>query len=356
MSVIKLTITVNKLANVLQSFNQIKVYRSVNGINGTYNELTKPAPTLPARIQLQQGQASYEFDDGTGASAYYYKTSFYNSTTSSESDLSDARLGDQASTANIMTVSELKNIYLFGVDLTDDDGNEYPDIVYEWSINYGIDWLQHELDIRIRPEQITERYDYYCRDYLEWVFIRLRNAPIIDDLVGVDLAQRQDDLTRVKIMWPSNTVVLEFDQQWISIRADMGQLNIVPTAGTMSQFLFSAGGSFLPLIAGGNDFIPNLFEVTYTAGFAEGAVPMALREMIGKKASFGPLNLAGDLLGGAGIASQSIGIDGLSQSFNTTSSATNAGYGARLRQYEREIKQAMPALKKFYKGVRITAV
>jgi len=115
----------------------------------------------------------------------------------------------------------------------------------------------------------------------------------------------------------------------------------------------TSGGSFLPLLAQGRPFVPNMIHVEYTAGFAAGKVPMTIRELIGKKASFGPLNIAGDLLCGAGIASQSIGIDGLSQSFNTTSSATNAGYGARLLQYGKEIKEQLETLKRYYRGIRL---
>jgi hypothetical protein len=118
----------------------------------------------------------------------------------------------------------------------------------------------------------------------------------------------------------------------------------------------TAGGQFLPLLARDRDFIPDMIRVQYVAGFEYGTLPMAIRELIGKKAAFGPLNVAGDLLGGAGIASQSIGIDALSQSFNTTSSATNAGYGARLVQYQREIKEQLPVLKRYWKGIRMVAV
>jgi len=102
-----------------------------------------------------------------------------------------------------------------------------------------------------------------------------------------------------------------------------------------------------------NRFVPDVFRVDYTAGFEAGKVPADIIDLIGKKASFGPLNIAGDLLGGAGIASQSVSVDGLSQSFNTTSSATNAGYGARLVQYSKEIKELLPMLEKYYKGIRM---
>jgi len=118
----------------------------------------------------------------------------------------------------------------------------------------------------------------------------------------------------------------------------------------------TGSGSFLPLLAAGNDFVPNILSVDYTAGFPEGEVPMDIRDAIGKYATFGPLNVAGDLIGGAGIASKSISIDGLSQNINTNSSATSAGYGARLIQYQKELKDVIPTLRRYYKGLRLTAL
>lgn len=340
MSVIKLKIQVANLSNVLQSFDRIKVYRSTTGISGTYTELTAAA----TRIPLQQGVALYLFDDLTGDPDYWYTTSYFHTSTLLESDPSSPRRGEDFAQNNlIISVQELKDVYLFGLDLTDDAGNPYPDIMFEWSINFAIDWIEKQLDIKVRPTVITdERYDYYRADYVNWVTLQLRNSPILS-------------VESVKVIWPSGQEIIEFNVEWVKSRLDAGQINIIPAAGTLSQVVFTAGGSFLPLLASGRDWIPDLFSIDYTAGFAEGELDMVLRELIGKKASYGPLNVAGDLLGGAGIASQSIGIDGLSQSFSTTSSATNAGYGARLLQYTNEIKEQLPTLKRYHKGIRLLA-
>jgi len=339
-TVIKLKIAVDELDNVLKSFNRIKVYRSTTGINGTYTELT----TVATRIVLTSGVELYEFDDTAGEITYYYKTSYYDADSGLESNLSDPRLGDDPSLGNILTISELKQVFLFGLDLTDDAGNPFPDAMFEWGIRSAIAWLERRLDILIRPTVFTdERYDYYRGDYLTWTIINLRESPVIS-------------VEAVKVMWPSNTAVIEFPADWIQLRPDAGQVNIVPSSGTLSQVLLTAGGSFLSLVASGRDFVPNILSVDFTAGFAEGQVPQDIRDAIGKLAAFAPLNVAGDLIVGAGIASTSIGIDGLSQSINTTSSATNAGYGARLTQYEKELKMVMPVLEKYYKGLRLTAL
>tara|TARA_R110000824_G_scaffold355998_1_gene543213 strand:- start:291 stop:521 length:231 start_codon:yes stop_codon:yes gene_type:complete len=74
-------------------------------------------------------------------------------------------------------------------------------------------------------------------------------------------------------------------------------------------------------------------------------------------ASIGVFDIAGDLVAGAGIASLSISVPGLSQSIGTTSSATNSGYGARIKSYQEQIKKALPNLRRFYgKGTRMTVV
>lgn len=338
-TVIKLQIQVSKLDNVLTKFNQMKVYRSITGISGTYTELT----TAATRIPLEQGKTTYEYDDTAGEITYWYKTSYYHSGTGLESSQSEPRLGDDPATATIMSVSDLKQIYLFGLDLTNDAGEDFPDILFEWGIRWAIDWAQHLLDIKIKPTALEERYDYYRVDYQNWATIDLREAPVIS-------------VEEYAVTWPSNTDVIVFPEEWIHLRPDSGQVNILPTSGTLSQVLLTAGGSFMPLVASGMDFVPGVIRIKYTAGFAEGEVPMAIRDMIGKMASFAPLNIAGDLIVGAGIASKSLSIDGLSQSINTTSSATNAGYGARLVQYSKELKEVVPTLKRYYKGIRMTAL
>jgi len=78
--------------------------------------------------------------------------------------------------------------------------------------------------------------------------------------------------------------------------------------------------------------------------------------VIGKLAAINIFHQLGDIILGAGIASQSLGIDGLSQSISTTSSATNAGYGARITGYLADLKQARVDLKNKYDGNALTVL
>ena len=99
--------------------------------------------------------------------------------------------------------------------------------------------------------------------------------------------------------------------------------------------------------------IPDYWNYQYITGFDLDNLPWDLIGIIGKLATFGPLNIAGDLiLGTAGVASQSLSIDGLSQSISTTASATSAGYNARLINYGKEITETVKRIEGIYKGLQ----
>jgi hypothetical protein len=160
-------------------------------------------------------------------------------------------------------------------------------------------------------------------------------------------------VNRVKIQFPLTEDLLEFDPTWYRIESASAQLNLFPTQGTFSSILLSQGGSFIPLVYSGIEYVPHVLHVDYDAGFKKGEVPHNILELIGMKAALGPLNIAGDLIAGAGIAQKTISLDGLSQSIGTTSSATNAGYGARILQYEKQIKAGMDKLRNHYLGLQM---
>lgn len=336
MAVITVKIVVANLEKAIETFNQIKVYRSVSGIEGAYVELTGSG----TRIPLESATSIYEFVDTAGDAEYYYKVSYYQSASGLESSKSDAQKGEGDPALDIISVDELKVNYLFGLDMTNDAGVPYPDSLYEWFIKSAVSWVEIRLDLPIRPKSVVdERHDFYWEDYTKFIYLHLREYPVIS-------------VEEVKMVLPSEQVVQTFDPSWFNLRKESGILHIVPGTGSAGTILFGAGGAWLPFMRASNRFVPDVFRLKYTAGFANG-VPAIIKDLIGKVASFGPLNIAGDLLGGAGIASQSISIDGLSQSYNTTSSATNAGYGARLIQYKSEIKQVVPTLQRYYKGPRL---
>ena len=349
---------------VLLSFDQIQIFRSVKAEGGPYAELTGPG----TRLNLVTGVIEYSYEDSAGSADFWYKFRYFNSLTLANNVFSDPAPGELDPALSIISIEELKTYYLFGLDLTNDLGEPYPDSLFAFWIKNAVSWLEHKLDIPILPVVIEEeRHDYYLEDYVHYVYLQLVRYPFIS-------------IEEIKMVLPANAVVQTYEKDWIHPQRASGQVQIVPGTGSAGVVLLGAKGAWLPLIHGGHRFLPDVFRVRYTAGFGKpppgswnfapgtnpasvshpdpqlDSVPPVIGELVGKIAAFGPLNIAGDLLGGAGIASQSISLDGLSQNFNTTSSSTSAGYGARLIQYRQEIKDQVPTLRRFYKGISVMAV
>lgn len=340
MATVKVRWSVAELANVMTQYDVERVFRSTTGEAGIYTEVT----TVLTRVPLVADQPNYYFDDTAGANTYWYKTQHYNSVSFAESSFSDPMSGEssQDPALSIITIDELKNFFLFGLDLTNDEGTEYPDSLYEHFIASAVSWLEERLDIPILETTVTEeKHDFYKHDYDKYMWAKVEKFPIIS-------------VSEVKMVLPGDNIVQTFDESWIHFTPATGQVQIVPGTGGAGTMVFGMHGSWLPFIYGGNKFIPDVFQISYVAGLSP--VPPIIKDLVGKVASFGPLNIAGDLLGGAGIASQSISIDGLNTNFNTTSSSTSAGYGARLIQYQKEIKEVVPTLRRSYKGIPLSVV
>jgi hypothetical protein len=241
----------------------------------------------------------------------------------------------------IISVDEVKEIFLFGVNLSDDNGNPFPERMFEFYIRAAQDWFETELGgLTLCPRQINEQHDYRLTDYMTYNFLKLFRFPV-------------QSVEKVSIQYPLSEDILTFDDSWYRVESVGAHVNLFPTQGTFSSILLSQGGSYLPLIYSGIEYVPHMMNVQYTAGFQKGQIPTNIKEVIGMKAALGPLNIAGDLIAGAGIASKSLSIDGLSQSIGTTSSATNSGYGARIIQYNKEIEERIKKLKTYYLGLNM---
>ncbi|WP_461246365.1 hypothetical protein [Treponema sp. R6D11] len=81
------------------------------------------------------------------------------------------------------------------------------------------------------------------------------------------------------------------------------------------------------------------YEIDYDAGYeSAGDVPLDLREAISKSAAIALLNVVGDGLM-SGFSSSSLSMDGLSESFSSTQSATSAYFGARVKVYQDELEK-----------------
>ena len=240
---------------------------------------------------------------------------------------------------SILTVADLKTRYLHGVVLTDAVGEPLSDVAYQTYIAGAISDFEHEYGVPICPTQfVKEPHDYNLQDYQNYSFISLRWKPII----SVEL---------VAVQFIKNENLLEFPEEWIRIYREPGQLHVTPTSAGISNFNMSGSG-FLPQIFGVRQRYPQLLVVTYTAGFEANKIPWIVNQYIGMKAAIQALAIAGDLVLGAGITSQSLSIDGLSQNIGSSKSADGAAYSARIKLYDKQLTEDIkPTLAKFYRGL-----
>lgn len=335
MAVITLKIVVSSLDNVLANFDRLKVHRSVTGQAGPYAEVTVPA----TRIPLESGKVLYEYQDQSGDAAHFYRVSYYNTVSLLESSLSEPQQGEADAALQVLSVEELKNFYLFGIDLTDEQGAAYPNTLYEFYIKAAVSYVERHLDMPLRPTSYEEQHDYDPNAWDSYIMVQTNRWPVIS-------------VEAVNLITPSGEVGLTFDHSWLRIRKETGQINVVPS-GTAGIAMMGGNFSLSPRF-GSPRFFPDILQVKYTAGFENGKVPDAIRNVVGLIASYGPLNIAGDLVGGAGLAAASLSIDGLSQSITTANSSTNAGYGARLLEYAKQVKMYLPELRRSFKGIRLS--
>jgi hypothetical protein len=239
---------------------------------------------------------------------------------------------------DIITPTWVKERFLVGVNLVTDDGLPYPDELYEIAIENAIEAIQDELDVVLDATTITgEKHDTFnnVNGFPNFAPIRLRKRPV-------------RAVTAMEAKWGQNDVV-NIPTSWLNLdnstgdKSFTGSLTIIPTQESL------AASSYGLVWQQWRDVAPLWWRVSYTAGWATAAeVPASFLMVIGWTAALLPLDTAGDLIAGAGIASKSVSIDGLSTSISTTSSATNAGYGARILSYQKQIATVMAGLRRKY--------
>ncbi len=243
----------------------------------------------------------------------------------------------------IMSPSEMLETYFYGIPIIDKRGNTIAEDVFKNYISAAQSEIEKYLGIKLIPQIITEDIDFTFNDWRAWGFLRT-TYPVTEvwEMKGFVNTVQQMDMPK----------------EWLSIRETNTDLkyrhiHLLPITSTAIQHSMIYHG-VVPLGLFTMQNIPNYWTVVYGTGFPK--IPYDLYNFIGKLAAINVFHIMGDLILGAGIASMSIGLDGLSQSISTTSSATNAGYGARIINYVADLKRGLPRLYNYYKGITVLAV
>lgn len=237
----------------------------------------------------------------------------------------------------LLSTDELRSNFLFGIDLRNNDGVEMSKELMEFHIRAATEWLQVEIPGLLLCEQdVDEWQDFYAADYLSYNFLKLYKYPA-------------QSVQEISITYPLSTTPVIFDPKWYRLTQVGQQAMLIPTTGTFSSILLTNSGAFVPFFHNASQNVPLVWNIKYRAGFAKSKLPMNIKELIGMKAALAPLAFAGDLLlGGVGVSSKSLSMDGLSQSVSA-----NQGYTARINQYQKLIEDHLSKLRTYYGGINM---
>lgn len=250
-------------------------------------------------------------------------------------------------TGLILSPTELKAIYFYGIKIESTDGTKFNDSVFELGIRQAQQEVETYFGIKIIRQLVTEKQSFYRDDYFNQFPIIPTAYPVNRPLSCVGMINKTQ-----QIVYP---------EVWLSARDNSSKefarrISIIPNgtaAATASGDVILSGILSQQGMMGFKN-IPDYFTIQYITGFEK--MEWDIINLIGMMASIPQLAIAGDLILGAGIASQSLSIDSLSQSLSSTSSATNSGYGARIVEYRKTIKETIERIRIKYSGIRFTTL
>jgi hypothetical protein len=245
----------------------------------------------------------------------------------------------EGSWGDIITTDDLRITYLWGVDFRASNGASFTDAQIQYFIDAALRETERILNITIKKTRVVcepqrrglekgkdydepEPYYTFKRERVERNgMITTRKRPIIS-ISRLDLLNRNDKilpLLQASTFDPTKGQIKFFNR--LPRQNDSGR--------GIETAIFPYGAETLER---------NLFyAIDYIAGFESADdVPMDLREIIGKKAACSLLNIIGRGLM-SGFSSSSLSMDGVSESFSSTQSATSAYYGADIKEYKDDV-------------------
>ncbi|NLY08548.1 MAG: hypothetical protein GXZ11_01400 [Tissierellia bacterium] len=233
-----------------------------------------------------------------------------------------------------MSTDELIDACFIGIDLVTYDGEPFSRTHLVRAINGAIDTAEQTFDIAIRPVYVEdEMHDW---DSTDGAFITRQYVPTFKRPVKEVTEMKYMYGTREHMRVPDDWILLDKAYGDVSLFPLNGNVQMINPAGTMPYFMYNTR------------FRPMAISISYHAGMDKKDIPTNLLNYIFKRAAIDVLAVWGDQIIGAGIASSSLSIDGLSQSIGTTQSAMYGGASARILEYRKDLEELTPVLRRHF--------
>lgn len=214
-----------------------------------------------------------------------------------------------------------KDNYLTGFTFFGSDGQPLPNSFYEEHLLNAMGRLEQttQIDV-IRRARKAEQHDFKFNDYLSFSFLQVNHFPMVS-------------VEEVRFTLPAQSGTQIFPKEWIRF-TDRGQINLVPVAGSSTDFVFAAGGTWLPFVLNGlYSHVPLAWEIDYTTGFDPCKVPRIITQAVAKLAAIEVYLDLDNLIRPLGVSSESLSVDGLSQSRGFLTPA----FKAKIDEYKEDL-------------------
>lgn len=235
----------------------------------------------------------------------------------------------------LIDVERFRQEYLFGVPLKSQlTGEEISDETLRQFIRKGVSDFETSVRVPVSPVRITEEFNFERADDTAFGPRQLKRWPLLE-------------VESLQALWPGRHPGQEanYPTNWIVPDGDTGLIRIVPRSGTdvQASVNFIASSGYQGLYLGTFKHWPNMWKVTYRAGFKHDRVPDSVNDLIGILSALKLLSTLGPVL--FPYNSQSIGIDGLSQG---TGNAGPQFLSQRMQELTGERDRLVAQLRAFY--------
>lgn len=280
----------------------------------------------------------------------------------------------------LVSPDEQRYVVLFGNELTSSSSSQtITDTVLFYYEQSAIAMVEHILDINLLPRVVLsqDRLEFVTgepipriakNDTGNWVFADDVHQEIRDFLESLETEEQEAQLIVRELGYPyrkrlaDHYLYTNLNQRPLQrcYRAVMVDPRLY-TLFDIYQFRMEKKGlrsvvQFFPNNLGSTNFLPvfeqriyqfqypypdfpNAIQIDYKVGYDKAShVPYELRELVRKLAGIMLMADYGDGKTSA-LASSSANLNSISESFNTTLSATSAAFGARIKQWQDEIKE-----------------
>lgn len=249
------------------------------------------------------------------------------------------------------TPEAIKNNFMFGIDIKDENGNELDINFYNYLIESAISQAEQALDIAIIPRYIQEEHDFDEQEFNSYMFTKTHKRPIVQ-------------VEELKLNFAGQTIY-DYPEEWWRVYNRPGQIQLFPTTMMMASGSGLNNSSFgaFPKYMGSTPqgynrtFAPQMIDVGYIAGLLpkkragvteDYEMPTDLQTLVIKYALRELFQVGGRLIIGAGIASKTLSIDGVSETIGTTQSSMYGGYSAEILQIDNDVEELLKNLRSYF--------